>query len=123
MASKSTRNMSSAKSKNHRSGGKFTGSHTTLTDLSVVVADALAGLSYVAKIAIGMIGTGLPPAHGKRRVKLLADEENGYIRLVVRDNSSKQELHAYVDQAQVGAVKDALSDVLAERDIEVVTPS
>lgn len=38
-----------------RSGGKFTGAHTTLTEKATRVADFLSPLDFVTKIAIGVI--------------------------------------------------------------------
>ena len=104
--------MSSSKSKNHRGGGKFTGSHTTLTDLSVLVADIVAAMPQVTKVAIGIISTGLPPAHGNRRVKIFDAEDGGYIRLVIRDNSAKQDLHVYVGSGQARVVGIAIAGAL-----------
>lgn len=39
----------------HRAGGKFTGSHTTIIDAALVVADTAAKQEEVSKISLGII--------------------------------------------------------------------
>ncbi len=80
-------------SKNSRSGGKYTGNHTTLIPAAVLICDIANKCALVTKISPGFIKSGLRPPRGGRRVKI-ADQE-GHIMLTVRDNTSQQEVHVY----------------------------
>jgi hypothetical protein len=78
---------------NHRSGGKYCGSHTTIIGAASFLTDIAVRQSEVSKITLGFIKAGLPPAHGQRRVKFTADQ--GSLLLSVRDNVSHQEIRVY----------------------------
>lgn len=84
--------------KGARSGGKFTGSHTTVVPGAAVIADIADQCAYVTKIALGFIKGGLPPAKGLKRLKILTD--TGSLLLTVRDNISQQELRIYTLDAE-----------------------
>lgn len=84
--------------KGARSGGKYTGSHTTVVPGAAVIADIADQCAYVTKIALGYIKGGLPPAKGHRRLKIVTD--TGSLLLTVRDNISQQELRVYVTESE-----------------------
>lgn len=75
----------------HRQGGKFTGSHTTVTQAAGLVADIAARSPLVHKIAIGVIVPG--KGGGARRIKI-TDREHA-MRLIVRGDGAIQELWIY----------------------------
>ena len=84
--------------KDHRSGGKFAGSHTTVTTAAALLADCATQLPEVSKISLGFIKAGLPSAKGSRRCKIT--ERQGNLLLSVRDNASTQELVIYTEDLQ-----------------------
>ena len=81
-----------------RSGGKFTGNHTTLIPAACTVADIAQDCPSVTKISPGFIKAGLKSVNGMRRVKITDDRL--CILLSVRDNTSHQELRIYVTDMQ-----------------------
>lgn len=85
-------------SKHSRAGGKYGGNHTTLIPTAAVVCDVANACPYVTKISLGFISTGLRPARGGRRVKIT--ENGGAILLVIRDNTSQQEVRVYASDIQ-----------------------
>jgi Predicted metal-binding protein (DUF2103) len=84
--------------KGARSGGKYTGSHTTVVPGAAIIADIADQCAYVTKIALGYIKGGLPPAKGLRRIKILVD--TGSLLVTVRDNISQQELRVYTNDKE-----------------------
>jgi hypothetical protein len=88
-----------ATKKGTRSGGKYTGSHTTVVPGAAVIADIADNSSLVTKISLGFIKGGLPPAKGLKRLKIMTDE--GSLLLIVRDNISQQELRIYTTDVEV----------------------
>lgn len=84
--------------KKSRSGGKYTGSHTTVTPAAGEVCDLTHDLEEVTAIALGVIKSGLSSARGQLRVKIV-DESDGVVLLAVRGNTSFQELHVYTRDA------------------------
>ena len=76
--------------KNSRSGGKFSGNHTTLIPAACVVADIAAACPGVTNISPGFIKMGLKSVSGQRRVKIT--EDGASLLLSVRDNTSHQEV-------------------------------
>jgi len=84
--------------KNARSGGKYTGNHTSLTPAAAVVADIADGCHFVTKISPGFIKSGLRSAKGQRRVKIT--EKDAGLMLSVRGNISHQELHLFADNVE-----------------------
>ena len=86
--------------KHSRSGGKYTGNHTTLIPLASIVCDIAHDLPQVTKITPGFIKAGLKSVSGDRRVKF-TDENSSCIHLSVRDNASHQEVRVYVTDIQV----------------------
>jgi len=85
-------------SKYSRSGGKFSGNHTTLIPAACIVADIAQRCAHVSNISPGFIKAGLPSVNGKRRVKITS--EGASILLSVRDNTSHQEIRVYADNLQ-----------------------
>src|SRR3989344_858049 len=85
--------------KNSRSGGKYTGNHTTLVPAATVVCDLADKCSAVTKISPGFIKAGLHSVGGQRRVKIT--EHQGRVLLSVRDNTTHQEVHIYADDLQM----------------------
>lgn len=88
--------------KNHRSGGKFSGSHSTVIPAAAILADISSNLPEVTKIAIGFIKAGLQSVSGQRRVKIT--NRDGNILLSVRDNTSHQELTVYSSNVSVSSL-------------------
>lgn len=86
-------------SKYSRSGGKFTGNHTTLIPTACEVCDIASRVPEVTKITPGFIKAGLKSVAGQRRVKF-TDENPHTILLSVRDNASHQEVRVYVTNIQ-----------------------
>lgn len=76
-----------------RSGGKFSGNHTTLIPAACIVADIAAKCSHATNISPGFIKAGLRSVNGKRRVKITDDGAS--LLLSVRDNTSHQEIHVH----------------------------
>jgi hypothetical protein len=85
-------------SKHSRSGGKFTGNHTTLIPTATIVCDIADACPSVTKITPGFIKAGLRSVNGQRRVKIT--ERDGAILLSVRDNTSHQEVYVYAKDTQ-----------------------
>lgn len=86
-------------SKYSRSGGKYTGNHTTLIPLAAIACDIASAIPEVTKITPGFIKAGLKSVSGQRRVKIV-DENSHCIFLSVRDNNSHQEIYVYVTDIQ-----------------------
>lgn len=86
-------------SKYSRSGGKYTGNHTTLIPLACTTCDIASNIPEVTKITLGFIKAGLKSVGGQRRVKF-TDENPHTILLSVRDNASHQEIRVYVTDIQ-----------------------
>jgi hypothetical protein len=84
--------------KGSRSGGKYTGSHTTVVPGASVIADIADQCAGVTKIALGYIKGGLPPVQGRKRLKIFVDK--GSLLLTVRDNISQQELRVYTSECE-----------------------
>ena len=103
-------------SKYSRSGGKYTGNHTTLVPLAQKVCDLVHGLSEVTKITPGFIKAGLHSVSGQRRVKF-TDENGCCVLLLVRDNTSHQEIRVYVTDLQVA--RTAIARRLRDNDIMI----
>lgn len=85
-------------SKYSRSGGKYSGNHTTLIPAAAIVCDIANNCVWVTKISPGFIKAGLKSANGHRRVKISDDGKN--ILLSVRDNASHQEIWIYASNRQ-----------------------
>ncbi len=81
-----------------RSGGKFSGNHTTLTPAACLVADVADKCQAVYRISPGFLKAGLKSVNGQRRVKII--DLGTCILLAVRDNASQQEVYVYADNAQ-----------------------
>ena len=81
--------------KDSRSGGKYTGNHTTLIPAAALMCDVAHQSTSVTKISPGYIKAGLPTVGGQRRIKII--DEGGALRLTIRDNVSQQEVYLYTD--------------------------
>ena len=81
-----------------RSGGKFSGNHTTFIPAACVVADIASACPFVFNISPGFIKAGLKSVSGDRRVKITA--VGAMLLLAVRDNASHQEIHVYSENMQ-----------------------
>lgn len=81
-----------------RSGGKFSGNHTTLSPAACLVADIAHMCSAVTKISPGFLKAGLKSVNGQKRVKITDD--GSQLLLAVRDNTSHQEVHVYTNDMQ-----------------------
>ncbi len=108
--------MSKGASKYARSGGKFTGSHTTLTPLACQVADLANKLPEVKRISPGFIQSGLGSGKGVRSVKF-SDENRGCVLLGVRENGTFQHVRLYVGNTEETRI--ALAKALADANIEI----
>ncbi len=86
-------------SKDSRSGGKYTGNHTTLVPLAALACDVANSVREVTKITPGIIKAGLPSVSGRRRIKFTGDNHNT-ILLSVRDNTSHQDVYVYTTDKQ-----------------------
>jgi hypothetical protein len=88
-------------SKHSRSGGKYTGNHTTLIPFAQQACDAIYNIDCLTKITPGLIKAGLKSANGNRRIKIV-DKSDRCILLSIRDNASHQEVAVYVTNLQEG---------------------
>ena len=79
--------------KDHRSGGKFGSSHTTVVPAAGLLCDIAEREKEVTKISLGFIKSGLRSLEGKKRAKVTVRQGN--LLLSVRDNSSNQEITIY----------------------------
>lgn len=86
-------------SKYSRSGGKFTGNHTTLIPLASIACDIASAIPLVTKITPGFITSGKGSGRSNRRVKF-TDENTHCILLSVKDNGTHQEVRVYVTDIQ-----------------------
>ena len=86
-------------SKDSRSGGKFSGTHTTLIPAARIVADIASECPSVDNISLGFIQAGLKSVNGRRHVKIT--DNGGGVLLSVRDNTSFQEIRVYASNIQV----------------------
>lgn len=91
--------------KNHRSGDKYSGSHTTVIPAAGIICDVAYKCDAVTRIALGYIKAGLKSASGQRRVKMV--DEGTAILLSIRDNTSHQEVRVYAS----GSKQEALETI------------
>lgn len=80
--------------KSTRSGGKYSGSHTTVIPLAAAMADIAHKRKEVTKISLGFITAGLSPSRSGSRVKI-GYGNNGHVLLQVRGNTAQQEIHVF----------------------------
>ncbi len=100
----------------HRNGKKFRGTHTTLTDLALVVADIAIKLPEVKGVSPGHIQTGKGVAGGARKVKI--GSHKGGVLLTVRQARSVQELRIFFTSGEQ-ATKLALARALRDQGIPI----
>lgn len=84
--------------KDSRSGGKFSGNHTTLSPLAAQICDIAHNCEYVTVISPGFIKAGIRSANGNRRIKIT--DKNGAVLLGIRDNTSHQEVYVFTCDLQ-----------------------
>lgn len=84
--------------KDSRSGGKYSGNHTTLIPAAATVCDIASKCPFVTRISPGFIKAGLDSVNGKKRVKF--EDVSGGIKLSVRDNVTHQEVTVYATDIQ-----------------------
>ncbi len=94
-----------SRNKNHRSGEKFSGSHTSIIEESGKIVDLLEKIPEVTNISLGLITPGLKQAKVSPRLKIR--EFSGGIALIIRGKSSQQEIRIYTKS--VKDVKEKLS--------------
>jgi hypothetical protein len=80
----------------HLGGKKFTNTHTTVSDQGEIVAKASAKMPEVRRVKLGRI-THAPG--GKFRIKCMVIN-GSLLKVVVRGNTSIQELHLDCDNAE-----------------------
>ncbi len=80
----------------HKSGGKITTSHTSLTDAAFSIVEAAEKLSEVNKISLGVIKR-VDKSRGPRIIKFLPIV--GGWKLTIRGSTSVQEIYIYTNQA------------------------
>ena len=85
-------------SKHTRTGGKYSGSHTTVIPAAATICDIAEKCPSVKNIVLGFIKSGLRCARGNKRVKI--DDKDGAVLLSVRDNISHQEIFVYANDLQ-----------------------
>ena len=81
-------------SKDSRSGGKYSGNHTTLLPAAAKMCDVVHADMQVYKISPGIIQSGLHPISGRRRVKVRSKSPT-YLLLSIRNNAACQEVHVF----------------------------
>jgi len=101
--------------KHSRSGGKFSGNHTTLTPAASLIADIAHQCSAVTKISPGFLKAGLKSVNGNKRMKIT--DGGSRLLLSVRDNTSNQEIHVYASDMEVA--KQAIAHGARERGLSV----
>lgn len=89
-----------------RSGGKYSGNHTTLTPAASMVADIAHTVPSVTRISPGFLKAGLRSVGGKRRVKITDDGSR--LLLSIRDNAAHQEVHIYASDIKLA--KQAIAE-------------
>jgi hypothetical protein len=103
-------------SKYSRSGGKFTGNHTTLIPLATIACDIAHAIPEVVKITPGFISSGKGSGRSNRRVKF-TDKNSHCILLQVKDNGAHQEVCVYVTDIQ--EARTTIARRLRDNDIAI----
>lgn len=101
--------------KNSRSGGKYSGNHTTLIPAATIMCDIAHNCKSVTRISPGFIKSGLRSVSGHRRVKIT--EHGGVLLLSVRDNTSHQEVYVYANDLQ--AAKLAIACGARDKNLDI----
>lgn len=76
-----------------RRGKKFSGNHSSFTQMAGDLVSRLERDIEVKKISAGIIKTKLPNLQGRKRIKII--DEGACLLLRVRDNISQQEVRVY----------------------------
>lgn len=83
----------------HRSGGKFTGSHSTVLDGAGDVIDAAAKMLCVKKITLAIIENGVRKPSGQLKVKCMdAPNLDTCLRVTMAKGGSIQTVYVYVEK-------------------------
>ena len=86
--------------KGHRDGGKFHGSHTTVTEDACRVLDAAATMPQVIKIVLKAIENNHRRAGSPMRVKCVPVPKTACLRVVIVKGGTSQEAYVYVDRVE-----------------------
>jgi hypothetical protein len=105
--------------KNSRSGGKYSGNHTSVIPAAGIISDLAHDLPTVTKISPGFIKTGLKSSQGRQRIKITT--RPGNLLLTVRGNISQQEITIYT--TDVEETKRALAGLAKSANFQVVFAS
>lgn len=84
--------------KTKRSGGKYTGNHTTITPTAGIICDIVDADPKVTKISLGIIKPVSSTSNGARRIKIT--DKTREILIAIRENVGVQEIHVYSDDPQ-----------------------
>lgn len=102
-------------SKNHRSGGKFGGDHTTLIDPAVILADAVNHQPEVTRIVAGFITPSKGGGASTQRVKIV--DCPGGVLLTIRQSGTVQEVRIITKDPQ--ATKLAVARAARNRGMQI----
>jgi len=102
--------------KSNRSGGKYTGSHTTIIPAAARVTDFLNKRNEVTKINNGHMKGGLKTPKQGCHVKI-GYGDNGCILFQIRGNTSKQEIRVWSKNIQ--STKLALAKELRKQKVNI----
>ena len=102
--------------KSSRSGGKYTGSHTTIIPAASQITDFVHDKPEVTSISIGYIKTGLSPSRGGIHVKI-GYGCNKCILLQIRGNNTQQEIRVWSNDTH--STKLALAKKMRDEKINI----
>lgn len=96
----------------HRSGGKYAGSHTSVIELGAWICDFAYKLPEVYRLSLGYISMS-SSGGGIRKIKIV--DETGGVLLVVNQPGSAQEIRIYTNNRQT--TKEAIARFIADNNI------
>ena len=102
--------------KSSRSGGKYTGSHTTIIPAAAEVTDFIHKRPEVTRISIGYIKTGLAHSRGGIHIKI-GYGYNRCILLQIRGNNTQQEIRVWTNEAH--STKLAIAQKMRNQKINI----
>lgn len=102
--------------KNHLAGGKYTGSHSTVIPMARIICEIANASADVSKISLGFIKTGLR-SNGVQSLKIIDDGAS--ILLIVKGNTSAQELRVYANKGKTQDVKQAIAQGASNKGLRV----
>lgn len=92
----------------HRAGGKFSGSHSTITDTAAVVVDTAAKQTEVTKIVLGIIKAGIKS--GQIRLTFKSVPVGWEIKVRGRISIQTLYIHTSNPEATKSKIEKAFSD-------------